>query len=1113
MFTETATAAPQISNLSLRGLQTGATTRLTIDGTDLLPNPRIVLPVPLTAQMVKAGATANRIEIEVTLPAQVPPGMYQLRVANPKGISNAVLIGIDDLAQLPFGPQVSRLPAALHGNLADSATLQTSFVGKKGQRIVVDLEARRLGAAIDPVVDLYDPRHVQVAWSQGISALAGDARLEAILPADGPYTIEFRDILYRAGNPNYFRLKIGELHYADLVYPLGARRGAKAAFELLPRALPSGQRLEVDLSAAVGDVPVPFPRVPGLTGAAPRIYVGDFPEVVELDPPQGRLQEVTVPAVINGRISKPGEEDRYRLVVKPGMRLRFDVLANRAGSPLDGVLSLRNEAGAQLAASDDRPDTVDPGLDFTVPNGMTALVAALSDLQGHGGSQYVYRLAVTPVDHPDFNLMAFEDRHLVPQGGAAVARVRVNRAGYNGAIKLSVQELPEGVVVSGDEIPARATDTLLSFLAPANLSPTAVVVKVIGTSTDPAVPLRRPALLPETTITRHQPWLRAEVGFAVTEPAPFRIAWDGADSSFAIGSTYPAKVRITRGQGSTGPVRLSLLTSQVVPRTPDGKQEDRNRAVRVEGTPVIAGGQMEGAVPIIVPGDLPTLPYDLAIRAELLSTDSKTVLATAVTPSRRFLAVQPFSLQLASAATVEAKSGAGPTGKLTGKVVRAGGFNKPVTVALAGLPPELPAPMVTLTGDRSDFELPVAFPYGSKLGPLPNVKLVATSPAAPNRVVKSNEIAVTVQVVPGDPPPPPSLHKVFEDEASFVALLHEGDGQAALETVDRYSGGAALRVSGNQRMRSQMPGWGYKIAEKPGNGEFRYLRLAWKKRGGNNILLQLGANGKWGPPRGVAGPSYRYEAGPGENPLKLAAIKVDTRLPDDWVVVTRDLFADFGAFALTGIAFTPGSGEALFDHIYLAQSLEDLKRCPSPIPPTQPLVIFEDQPEFVANLLEGNGTATLESADKYSGKSSVKVTPDQRFNERLPGLGVRIRQNPGPGEYRFLRFAWKKKGGQNICLQLNHDGQWGPSPTNPGKFRYHAGPGPECYGASLAIDNKIPTDWVVVTRDLYADFGEFTLTGIALSPVDGEFALFDHLYLGKTTRDFESVKPPSPGGK
>ena len=172
------------------------------------------------------------------------------------------------------------------------------------------------------------------------------------------------------------------------------------------------------------------------------------------------------------------------------------------------------------------------------------------------------------------------------------------------------------------------------------------------------------------------------------------------------------------------------------------------------------------------------------------------------------------------------------------------------------------------------------------------------------------------------------------------------------------------------------------------------------------------------------------------------------------------------------------------------------------------MTIFEDQAKFVTNLNEGGGIATLEPADRYSGTHSVKVTPDQRFNERLPGLGVKIRQDPGPGEYRFLRFAWKKKGGEAICLQLNHDGQWGPSASQTGKFRYYAGTVPaEPYGGAFQLNPKLPADWVVITRDLFADFGEFTLTGIALSPMDGEFALFDHLYLGRTPRDFELVRP------
>src|ERR1700761_7360026 len=95
-----ALAAPAISNISLRGLRAGGTTSLAIDGTELGPDTRIVLEVPIAAQMAKPGAGAGRVEIDITLDAQVTPGIYQLRVAGPTGISNAVPIGIDALPQL-----------------------------------------------------------------------------------------------------------------------------------------------------------------------------------------------------------------------------------------------------------------------------------------------------------------------------------------------------------------------------------------------------------------------------------------------------------------------------------------------------------------------------------------------------------------------------------------------------------------------------------------------------------------------------------------------------------------------------------------------------------------------------------------------------------------------------------------------------------------------------------------------------------------------------------------------------------------------------------------------------------------------------------------------------
>src|SRR5207247_1843472 len=156
---------------------------------------------------------------------------------------------------------------------------------------------------------------------------------------------------------------------------------------------------------------------------------------------------------------------------------------------------------------------------------------------------------------------------------------------------------------------------------------------------------------------RGRPWLSSELALATVEPAPLTVAWDSSDPSLPIGAASSARLKVTRSPGIAGPVRLALLTSQIVPRTADGKQEDRNRALRVEGTPTIPTDQTAGALRIVVPGDLPFLPYDLVVRAELLSADGKQVVASALTPSRRIGTSQPIALQLTGPAAVEAKAG------------------------------------------------------------------------------------------------------------------------------------------------------------------------------------------------------------------------------------------------------------------------------------------------------------------------------------------------------------------------------------------------------------------------------------------------------------------------
>ena len=101
-------------------------------------------------------------------------------------------------------------------------------------------------------------------------------------------------------------------------------------------------------------------------------------------------------------------------------------------------------------------------------------------------------------------------------------------------------------------------------------------------------------------------------------------------------------------------------------------------------------------------------------------------------------------------------------------------------------------------------------------------------------------------------------------------------------------------------------------------------------------------------------------------------------------------------------------------------------------------VLFEDQPQFLAMLTSGNGKARLVTEGTFAGRASLGMTPLQREGVKIPNWNFVIREKPQPGEYRFLRLAWKKRGAGSVMIELASSGQW-PDAKVP-KGRYVAGP-------------------------------------------------------------------------
>ena len=744
-------APPTIGNLPIRGLQIGGTTTFVVDGAELLPEPKLVLPWPNAQAVLQPGATAQRASWAVTLPPQTAAGVYLVRVATAGGVSNATPIGVDVFPQQPVQAELPSLNVALHGAIGGDQRLTTRFQGKAGQRVAVDCESQRLGGAVRPVVRLLDARSVQIAWKPPRPELGGDSRLVATLPADGVYTIEVHDVLYRAGAPGFVRLKVGDFHYSDLAFPLGVSLGGKASLEFPGGTLPANARAEFDATnaAAPGSRPASVPGGVIWSGGLPRVVASDIPEQIEsASAPGSPPQHLGRPSVaVSGRIAATGEDDRFSIDVAPGQRLQFEVQSRAFGSPLDGVLTVMGPQGNGLASGDDRPGTPDPAVDVTVPAGVDKLLISVRDLQRRGGAEFVYRLVVRDLARGDFSLTLPVDRVQIPAGGSQAILVPVARQEYGGGLRLSAAGLPAGVRLEGDQVPAGASLALVSLTAADGAAPGAAVSRLVGESTEGSVKLVRAADAADSPTTKLRPWDRSELAVAVTTPDAVRVAWQavgaGGDAKLPLGGKLPLSVAIQRGPKGAGPVRLRLVTTQPTPRKTvkqnnmDVQVDDVDRALRLETAPTLAPEASAAQLALLVPSDLPAGPWGFAIVAEQLSADNQTVLASSSTPVRYLAAQRLIGLQVTSAATLEAKAGGGETGKVVGKVTREGGLAAPITITLAGLPEGYVAPKIEIPADQTDFTLPLNFQAGAKLGELKNVQIIAVStldPAAPGSV-------------------------------------------------------------------------------------------------------------------------------------------------------------------------------------------------------------------------------------------------------------------------------------------------------------------------------------------------------------------------------------------
>ena len=271
---------PEIRSVNVRGFQIGQPTVVTIDGVDLAPAPKLWLNANAVEAVVDDKlSNSNRVVLTATLPNETSPGLSQLRLATADGVSNSMTVAVDRLPQTVFVETIAALPVSLHGSVPGSGSSKTSFTGKAGEDLLIEVEAKRLGSKLRPVVQVFDAQRLQIAWALPSLTLAGDARAAIKLPRDGQYTVEVHDLQYAPPGPSFFRLKIGQWQCADLVFPPAVTKGQEVTLSLLGGA--PGLTVPFRAPADGQVVPVLWPALAAASGPPPSVLISVLPELIE----------------------------------------------------------------------------------------------------------------------------------------------------------------------------------------------------------------------------------------------------------------------------------------------------------------------------------------------------------------------------------------------------------------------------------------------------------------------------------------------------------------------------------------------------------------------------------------------------------------------------------------------------------------------------------------------------------------------------------------------------------------------------------------------------------------------------------------------------------------
>jgi hypothetical protein len=641
---------PVITSVFPPGVQRGSTAEVTIYGHALAgANAVTASGRGMSVEIVPAAAGKKRdpgqLVVKLTATGTVEPGVRELRVVTPGGVSNVGRVVVGTLPEVietepndaGSGMELRRLPAVVNGIVGRSEDRDRfRFKAVAGQQFVFELMAVTLqpvpeeseSGGFKGVLTLRDDAGRQLATATH-STVRPDPALIHKFESDGRYIIEVRDESFHGRREFTYRLTVGELPFITRVFPPGGKRGTTTRVRLDGINLGGGTIKEVELPAKESASPFWY-SVDTPAGPSNRVplLVGEDREFVEVEPNDtaGHATSLSVPSVANGVIDRDGDVDCYRFSASKGQRLVFATVARAAGSPLLAKLELQDDRGRQLRLLDGVPEAREATIDHTF-SADGSYVIRVSDARRYGGPLFVYRLEVRP-PRPDFSLTVTPGNPRAAAGGTAGLAVTAQRRdGFEGDIQLAVPNPPAGATVAPAVLTGRQTETILSLSLPESATAAVSPITVQGKARLGDQEVVRVAVPVETVLSADRPreFAVSELLLSVVPRGPFTLALAQPSVRIAAGGKAEVKLSVRRAAGFTGPVRVALsglprhLASQPVPVAPQEK----------EAKLVLSAGPKAAA------GPAATFAQGTATTGDQSFTESSPALAIEVVPGKK----------------------------------------------------------------------------------------------------------------------------------------------------------------------------------------------------------------------------------------------------------------------------------------------------------------------------------------------------------------------------------------------------------------------------------------------------------------------------------------------